>query len=78
MPEKTRLDTARLVSYYTAALREWIDAIQTEMDLVSSNSTVAGVDRWERVCDVEEEARNRARALRSEYESVLRREFYHF
>ena len=78
MPEKTGLNTARLVSDYKTALGEWIEAIQMEMDLVSSNSTVAGVDRWERACDVEEEARNRARALRSEYESVLRREFYHF
>lgn len=78
MPETTRLDTARLVSDYKTALREWIEAIQKEMDLVSSTSTVAGVDRWERACDEDEEARNRVRALRSEYESALRREFYHF
>ena len=78
MPEETGVNTARLVSDYKTALREWVEAIQMEMELVSSNSTVAEVDRWERACDAEEEARDRARSLRSEYESVLRREFYHF
>lgn len=81
MSEITRVKTARidaLLSAYKAALREWIDAIRTEMELASCNSTVGETDRWERACDVEEEARIRARALRSEYESALRQEFYHF
>ncbi len=81
MPEKMGSKIAALdesLRDYKEALREWIDVIRTEMELASFNSTVPEVDRWERACCAGEEARTKAIRLRSEYESVLRRKFYHF
>jgi hypothetical protein len=39
---------------------------------------VAQVDQWELADDREEEARNKAKAAKTAYESALRQEFYHF
>jgi len=81
MLKETAIDGAKLDSLlgaYRTALAEWVKSIQKEMDLAASHHNITEVDEWEHACDAEEEARNKAIALRGQYESALRREFYHF
>jgi hypothetical protein len=65
-------------SNYKTAVDEWVTAIRQEEALASVNHTVAQVDQWELAGDREEEARNKAKAAKTAYESALRQEFYHF
>jgi hypothetical protein len=65
-------------SNYKAAVDEWISAIRQEEALASVNHNVAEVDQWELADDREEEARNKAKAAKTAYESALRQEFFHF
>ena len=74
--EKAELD--QMQSNYKAAVDEWVTAIRQEEALASVNHTVAQVDQWELADDREEEARNKAKAAKTAYESALRQEFYHF
>ena len=74
--EKADLD--QMQSNYKAAVDEWVTAIRQEEALASVNHTVAQVDQWELADDREEEARNKAKAAKTAYESALRQEFYHF
>ncbi len=68
----------QMQSNYKAAVDEWVSAIRQEEALASVNHTVAQVDQWELADDREEEARNKAKAAKTAYESALRQEFYHF
>jgi len=68
----------QMQSNYKAAVDEWVTAIRQEEALASVNHTVAQVDQWELADDREEEARNKAKAAKTAYESALRQEFYHF
>ena len=40
--------------------------------------TVAEIDKWENSAFLEDEARNKARAAKKQYEDALREKFYHF
>ncbi len=68
----------QMQSNYKTAVDEWVTAIRQEEALASVNHTVAQVDQWELAGDREEEARNKAKAAKTAYESALRQEFYHF
>jgi hypothetical protein len=68
----------QMQSNYKAAVDEWIGAIRQEEALASVNHNVAEVDQWELADDREEEARNKAKAAKTAYESALRKEFFHF
>jgi hypothetical protein len=68
----------QMQSNYKAAVDEWVTAIRQEEALASVNHTVAQVDQWELADDREEEARNKAKAAKTAYESALRQEFFHF
>jgi hypothetical protein len=68
----------QMQSNYKAAVDEWISAIRQEEALASVNHTVAQVDQWELADDREEEARDKAKAAKTAYESALRKEFFHF
>ncbi|MGA8730960.1 MAG: hypothetical protein WB608_19550 [Terracidiphilus sp.] len=75
------IDTAeldRMQSAYKAAVEQWVAAIRAEEALASANHDVAQVDEWEAAADREEEARNKAKAAKKDYESALREEFYNF
>jgi len=72
----TELD--QMQSNYKAAVDAWVTAIRQEEALASVNHTVAQVDQWELADDREEEARNKAKAAKTAYESALRQEFFHF
>ena len=75
------IDTAeldRMQSAYKAAVEQWVAAIRAEEALASANHDDAQVDEWEAAADREEEARNKAKAAKKDYESALREEFYNF
>jgi hypothetical protein len=63
---------------YKAAVEQWIAAIRKEETLASANHTVAQVDRWEQADFDEEDARNRAKAAKANYEAALREKFFRF
>jgi hypothetical protein len=68
----------KMQSAYKAAVEEWIAAIRNEEALASVNHTVAQVDEWENAADKEEEARQKAKAAKKDYEDALREEFFNF
>ena len=63
---------------YKAAVDEWVAAIRQEESLASVNHNVTEVDAWEGAGFREEEARQKAKAAKQAYESVLRQEFFNF
>ena len=58
----------RLQGAYRAAIEEWIAAIRKEEGLASTNHSVAQIDRWEQAHFREEDARNKAKAAKAEYQ----------
>ncbi len=63
---------------YKAAVEEWIAAIRKEEGLVSTNHSLAEVDRWEQAHFDEEKARDKVKSAKAEYEAALREKFFHF
>jgi hypothetical protein len=76
LDEKTELD--RMQGLYKAAVEEWIGAIKQEEALASGDHTVAEVDKWEAAHFREEDAREKAKAAKKQYEDALRRKFFNF
>ena len=75
------IDTAeldRMQGAYKAAVEKWVATIREEEALASANHDVAQVDQWEGAAFREEDARNKAKAAKKEYESALREEFFDF
>jgi hypothetical protein len=72
--EHSELD--RLQAAYKAAVDQWVDAIRKEETLASGNHNVAELDQWEAAGFEEDEARNRVKAAKREYEDVLRHKFF--
>jgi hypothetical protein len=68
----------KMQSNYMTAVDAWIEAIRTERALAAGNHSVAEVDLWEHAHDREEEARNKAKTAKKEYEAALRQEFFNF
>ena len=71
-------DLDRMQQEYKAAVDEWVAAIRREETLASVNHTVAQIDQWEEAAFAEDEARNKAKAAKKEYENALREKFFNF
>ena len=71
-------DLDRMQQEYKAAVDEWVAAIRREETLASVNHTVAQIDQWEEAAFAEDEARNKAKAAKKEYENALREKFFSF
>src|SRR5580700_9267939 len=72
----TKLSTMQKA--YKAAVNEWVTAIRAEEDLASVDPTVAQVDEWEQAHFKEEEARNKAKAAKKDYENAIRQDLFYF
>jgi hypothetical protein len=72
------LDLDQMQSAYKAAIEKWITAIREEETLASVDHTIAEVDKWEDAHFREEEARNKAKAAKRDYEAALRLKFFGF
>jgi hypothetical protein len=66
-----QLDQLRLT--YKTAVDEWVAAIHEEEGLATPDHSVRAIDIWENAHFREEDARNRAKAAKAEYEDALRR-----
>jgi hypothetical protein len=71
-------DLDRMQQEYKAAVDEWVAAIRREETLASVNHTVAQIDQWEEAAFGADEARNKAKAAKKEYENALREKFFSF
>jgi hypothetical protein len=74
--EQTQLSTAQ--SAYKAAVDEWIAAIRTEEGLAFAPATIAQVDQWEGAHFKEDDARNKAKAAKKDFEDALIESLFHF
>ena len=63
---------------YRAAVNEWVTAIRAEEDLASVDPTMAEVDEWEQAHFKEEEARNKAKTAKKDYEDAIRQDLFYF
>jgi hypothetical protein len=74
--DQRQLDELR--TSYKDAVEQWIRTIREEENLATPDHSMVAVDGWERAGFNEEEARDRAKAARREYEDALRKVLYNF
>jgi hypothetical protein len=74
--ETSTLD--QMQAAYKAAVEHWISAIREEEALASANHSEAEIDAWEGADCREEEARERAKRAKKDYEDALREKFFNF
>ncbi len=72
----TELD--QLQQAYKSAVEAWIAAIREEEALASTEHSVADIDKWEEADFAEEEAREKVKTAKREYEDALREKFFNF
>jgi hypothetical protein len=63
---------------YKAAVDQWISTIREEEALASGDHSEAEVDTWEAAGFREEDARNKAKQAKKEYEDAIREKFFNF
>jgi hypothetical protein len=74
--ETSALD--QMQSAYKAAVEQWIAAIREEEALASANHSEAEIDTWEAAGFREEDAREKAKQAKKDYEDALRETFFNF
>jgi len=72
----TELD--QLQRAYQSAVEAWIAAIRYEEALASAEHSVADIDRWEEADSAEEDARDKVKVAKRDYEDALREKFFNF
>jgi hypothetical protein len=63
---------------YKEAVDQWIAAIREEEALASVNHSEAEIDAWEAADFREEDAREKAKEAKKNYEDALREKFFNF
>jgi hypothetical protein len=76
--ENENAELNRLQAAYKAAIDEWIVLIREEEALASVDHSLAEVDQWENAGFRQEEAGNKAKTAKEEYEGALREKFFGF
>jgi hypothetical protein len=71
-------DLDQMQAAYKAAVDQWVTAIRAEEALASVNHSEAEIDAWEAAGSREEEARDKAKEAKQQYESALREKFFSF
>ncbi len=71
-------DLDQLQTAYKAAIDQWISTIREEEALASGDHSEAEIDTWEAAGFREEDARNKAKEAKKEYEGALREKFFDF
>jgi hypothetical protein len=61
-----------------SAVEQWVAAIRAEENMATPDHTVPAVDVWEHAGFDEEEARDKAKEARQEYEDALRKVDFNF
>jgi hypothetical protein len=75
-PWKRHTELDQLQRAYKSAVETWIAAIREEEFLASTEHSVADVDKWEGADFAEEEARDKVKTAKREYEDALREKFF--
>jgi hypothetical protein len=63
---------------YKEAVDQWVTAIREEEALASANHSEAEIDAWEAAGFREEDAREKAKEAKKNYEDALREKFFNF
>ena len=75
--DPTELDASQ--ARYKSAVEDWIRTIREEEALATpAELSEARIDQWEAAARNEDEARDRAKAAKAEYENALREKFFNF
>jgi len=71
-------DLNQMQAAYKEAVEQWIKAIREEEALASVNHSEAEIDAWEAADFREEDAREKAKEAKKNYEDALREKFFNF
>jgi hypothetical protein len=71
-------DLDQMQAAYKEAVEQWIKAIREEEALASADHSEAEIDAWEAADFREEDARERAKDAKKNYEDALREKFFNF
>jgi hypothetical protein len=71
-------DLNQMQAAYKEAVEQWIKAIREEEALASVDHSEAEVDAWEAADFREEDAREKAKEAKKNYEDALREKFFNF
>jgi hypothetical protein len=71
-------DLDQFQTAYKNAVDQWISTIREEEALASGDHSEAEIDTWEAAGFREEDARNKAKEAKKEYEDALREKFFGF
>jgi hypothetical protein len=71
-------DLDKMQASYKEAVDAWVSAIREEEALASVNHSEAEIDAWEAADFREEDAREKAKKAKKNYEDSLREKFFKF
>ena len=71
-------DLNQMQAAYKEAVERWIKAIREEEALASGDHSEAEIDAWEAADFREEDAREKAKEAKKNYEAALREKFFNF
>ena len=71
-------DLNQMQAAYKEAVEQWIKAIREEEALASVDHSEAEIDAWEAADFREEDAREKAKETKKNYEDALREKFFNF
>ena len=71
-------DLNQMQAAYKEAVEQWIKAIREEEELASVDHSEAEIDAWEAADFREEDAREKAKEAKKNYEDALREKFFNF
>ena len=71
-------DLNQMQAAYKEAVEQWIKAIREEEALASVDHSEAEIDAWEAADFREEDAREKAKEAKKNYEAALREKFFNF
>jgi len=71
-------DLNKMQAAYKEAVDQWVTAIREEEALASVNHSEAEIDAWEAADFREEDAREKAKEAKKNYEDALREKFFNF
>jgi hypothetical protein len=76
--EQEQAELLKMQKAYKVAMDEWGAALRAEEELALVDPTVAQVDEWEGAHFWEDEARNRAKQAKKNYEDAIRQRLFKF
>ncbi|WP_353071131.1 hypothetical protein [Tunturiibacter gelidiferens] len=71
-------DLNQMQAAYKEAVDQWVTTIREEEALASVNHSEAEIDAWEAADSREEDAREKAKEAKKNYEDALREKFFNF